>query len=232
MQEMTATIRQNADNAFQMKQTAIHSADNAITTGATVLEMVAAMQKIEKKIVMVDDIARQTRMLSLNAMIEAAKAQEYGKGFAVVATEVRELSARSQKTAAEIAELTQIGVTLANKASDMLKRLIPDIQKTADVSQEISAASEEQSTGIQQITLAIQQLDQVTQHNSAMAEELSATAAGFTQQAARLWKTITILDRDQQEIPDSPSAPPTEQKHHKVKSLPKSDGMNEGFEKF
>lgn len=213
MEEMAATIRHNADNAFQMKQIAIHSADDAIHVGETVLETVEAMQKIEKKIVMIDDITHQTQILSLNATIEAAKAQEYGKGFAVVATEVRALATRSQEAATEIKDLIQIGVTLANKASDMLKRLIPEIQKTADVSQEISAASEEQSTGIQQVTLAIQQLDQVTQHNASMAEELSATADGFTQQADRLWKTITILDSNQQRLPTNPptsSTPPIE----------------------
>lgn len=232
MEEMAATIRQNADNANQMKQTATHAADDALKSGETVAEMVAAMQTIEKRIILIDSITNQTRMLSLNATIEAAKAQEYGRGFAVVASEVRSLAAQSQAAANEISELTHAAVALANKASDMLKRLVPDIQKTAEISQEISAASEEQSAGIQQVALAIQQLDQVTQQNAAMAEELTATAVNFTGQATRLGQTVKILDRDTQDRQADPSVAPVEPKRKVSAQHAPQDELDAEFEKF
>jgi methyl-accepting chemotaxis protein len=151
------------------------------------------MQEIARKIAIVEDIARQTRLLSLNATIEAARAQEHGKGFAVVASEVRSLAERSQETATEINDLAGSSVAIAEKAGEMLQKLVPDIQKTAELVKEITAASKEQNTGAGQINRAIQQLDQVTQQNSATAEELSATAEELAAQAGHLQSTIAFF---------------------------------------
>ncbi|MCP4940704.1 MAG: hypothetical protein GY924_01815, partial [Planctomycetaceae bacterium] len=156
-----------------------------------------AMQKIAKKVSMIEEIASQTHMLSLNATIEAAKAQEYGKGFAVVASEVCTLAQRSREAAEAINELTDSGVTIATSASERLTKLVPDIQKTAELVQEISAASDEQSTGTEQINQAIQQLDQVTQQNSATSEELAATAEELAIQAEQLQNTIAFFKVDE-----------------------------------
>jgi len=193
MEQMAANIRQNADNALQTEKIAMKSAEDARVSGEAVAEAVSAMQAITKKIAIIEDIAGQTRLLSLNATIEAARAQEYGKGFAVVAAEVRALAGRSKEAATEITELTNSSVAVAEKAGVMLTKLVPDIQKTAELVQEISAASREQDTGTRQINQAIQQLDQVTQQNSATSEELSATSEELASQAEQLRDTIAFF---------------------------------------
>jgi len=176
IEEMTANIRQNAENAIQTEKIAMKSAQDAIEGGKAVEEVVAAMKTIAEKISIIDEISRQTNMLALNAAIEAARAGENGKGFAVVASEVRKLADRSQKSAGEISQMSLSGVKLAEKAGEMLRQIVPNIRKTSELVQEISAACEEQNTGAQQINKAVSQLDQVTQQNAAAAENLSSGA--------------------------------------------------------
>ena len=199
IEQMAATIRQNAENALQTEKIAIKAAKDAQETGRVVTEAVNAIQEIAKKIALVEDITSQTRMLSLNATIEAARAQEHGKGFAVVAAEVRSLAERSQSAATEITMLSDSGVTLAEKASNMLTDLIPDIQKTSELIQEISAASHEQHLGATQINKAIQQLDQVTQRNSTTSEELASMAEDLENQAGHLQETIAFFTLESDE---------------------------------
>lgn len=193
MEQMAANIRQNADNAIQTEQIALKAAKNAQETGLAVTDAVEAMQEIAKKVAIIDDITRQTRMLSLNATIEAARAQDYGRGFAVVAAEVRALAERSQSAAIEIMDLANAGSVRAVKASEMLNKLLPDIQHTADLVQEISAASREQQTGGEQVNRAIQQLDQVTQQNATTSEELATTATELATQAESLKTAIAVF---------------------------------------
>jgi methyl-accepting chemotaxis protein len=144
------------------------------------------MKEIANKISIIEEIARQTNMLALNAAIEAARAGEHGKGFAVVAAEVRRLAERSQTAAGEINRLSASSVQIAEKAGQMLTQIVPAIQKTADLVQEISAASNEQKNGADQINKAIQQLDQVIQQNASAAEEMASTAEELTGQAIQL----------------------------------------------
>ena len=193
MEQMVANIRQNADNALATEKIAVQAAASARESGQVVLEAVHAMQEIARKITIVEDIARQTRLLSLNATIEAARAQEYGKGFAVVAAEVRSLAERSQTAATEINNLASSSVIVAGKAGEMLTKLVPDIQRTAELVQEITAASREQDTGAMQINKAIQQLDQVIQQNASTSEEMAATAEELASQAEQLENTIEFF---------------------------------------
>jgi methyl-accepting chemotaxis protein len=193
MQEMVANIRQNADNAMQTEKIAGKVAGNVRESEKAVMEAVKAMQEIAKQIAIVEDIARQTRMLSLNATIEAAKAQDHGRGFAVVASEVRSLAERSQTAATEINTLANSSVMIAEKAGEMLKKFVPDIQKTAELVQEISAASGEQNLGADQINRAIQQLDQVIQQNAVTSEEMASTAEELASQAKMLQNTIEFF---------------------------------------
>ncbi|WP_085813328.1 MCP four helix bundle domain-containing protein, partial [Geoanaerobacter pelophilus] len=151
MEEMSANIRQNADNAMQTEKIAVKSAADAQEGGKAVAETVQAMKDIAGKISIIEEIARQTNMLALNAAIEAARAGEHGKGFAVVASEVRKLAERSQVAAGEISELSVSSVEVAERAGEMLAGILPDIQKTAELVQEINASSKEQDTGAQQI---------------------------------------------------------------------------------
>lgn len=210
MEEMTANIRQNTENAMQTEQLASKAADDARQSGQAVAKSVVAMQTIAKKIAVIEDITSQTRMLSLNATIEAARAQEYGKGFAVVAAEVRSLAERSQEAASEITTLTQSGVQVAENAGDMLVKLVPDIQQTAELVQEISAASREQTAGTQHINQAIQQLDQVTQQHSATSEELAATAEEMADQAEQLRQTVAFFKITGKEAVQQPRTVPEE----------------------
>ena len=196
MEQMSSNIRQNADNALQTEKIAIKSASDAQEGGKAVNQTVSAMKEIAGKISIIEEIARQTNLLALNAAIEAARAGEHGKGFAVVASEVRKLAERSQKAAAEISELSSASVEVAEKAGDMLSRMLPDIQKTAELVQEISAASREQDTGAEQINKAIQQLDQVIQQNAGATEEMSSTAEELSSQAEQLQSVIAFFKID------------------------------------
>jgi methyl-accepting chemotaxis protein len=193
VEEMNATIRQNSDNALQTERIALKSADDANESGKAVSETVGAMKEIAAKISIIEEIARQTNLLALNAAIEAARAGEHGKGFAVVASEVRKLAERSQGAAAEISRLSVSSVEVAEKAGRMLELLVPDIQKTAELVQEISAASREQSSGSEQINSAIQQLNQVIEQNAGAAEEMSSMAEELSSQAEQLQGTIAFF---------------------------------------
>ncbi|MCP4402135.1 MAG: methyl-accepting chemotaxis protein [bacterium] len=193
MEEMAANIRQNTDNAVQTETIAVKVADDALACKHAMTEAVRTIQDIVSKITMITDISTQTRMLSLNATIEAARAQQEGKGFAVVASEVRALAERSQTASLEITTLAQMSMEVTEKAGDMLTRLVPDIQKTAELVTEISAASKEQHTGVQQTNRAIQQLDSVTQQNAATSEELAATASDLADLAESLQQTIAFF---------------------------------------
>ena len=176
MEQMAANIRQNAENALQTEKIAVKAARDAQEGGKVVIETVEAMREIAKKISIIEDIASQTRLLSLNATIEAARAQEYGKSFSVVASEVRSLAEQTRIAATEINTLTSSSVAIAEHAGQMLMELVPNIQKTAELVQEISAASNEQDSGAEQINKAIQQLDQVIQENASTSEELAGQA--------------------------------------------------------
>jgi methyl-accepting chemotaxis protein len=193
MEQMVSNIRQNADNAQQTEKIALKAAQDAKEGGKAVIETVTAMKEIATKITIIEEIARQTNLLALNAAIEAARAGEHGKGFAVVATEVRKLAERSQVAAGEISKLSGSSVEVAEKAGEMLTRIVPDIQKTAELVSEINAASNEQNTGAEQINKAIQQLDQVIQQNASATEEMASTCEELTGQAGQLQDTIEFF---------------------------------------
>jgi methyl-accepting chemotaxis protein len=196
MEQMAANIKQNSDNAQQTEKIAIKAAEDAGESGKAVVETVGAMKEIAGKISIIEEIARQTNLLALNAAIEAARAGEHGKGFAVVASEVRKLAERSQTAAGEINKLSASSVQIAEKAGEMLAKIVPDIQRTADLVQEITAASNEQSSGAGQINKAIQQLDQVVQQNASASEEMASTSAELLSQAEQLQNTISFFRID------------------------------------
>jgi len=193
VEEMNATIRQNAENARQTEKIALKSAKDALASGEAVAEAVHAMKDIAGKISIIEEIARQTNLLALNAAIEAARAGEHGRGFAVVAAEVRKLAERSQVAAGEIGQLSSSSVQVAERAGVMLSSLVPDIQRTAELVQEISAASREQTSGAEQINGAIQQLNQVVQQNAGATEEIASTAEELSSQAEQLKTTIAFF---------------------------------------
>ena len=193
MEQMASNIRQNADNAMQTEKIAIKAAQDAQESGDAVAESVGAMKQIADKINIIEEIARQTNLLALNAAIEAARAGEHGRGFAVVASEVRKLAERSQTSAAEISQLSSTTVEVSQRAGEMLGRLVPDIQKTAELVQEISAASAEQNNGAEQINKAILQLDTVVQQNASASEEVASTSEELSSQSIQLQEAMAFF---------------------------------------
>jgi len=194
MEEMTANIQQNTTNSLQTEKMAQTAAKEITEGNASVLNTVESMKTIASKISIVGEIARQTNLLALNAAVEAARAGEHGKGFAVVAAEVRKLAERSQAAATEINDLSFTSVEVAQKSGELLKSVVPNIKKTAELVQEITAASREQNSGSEQVNNAIQQLNQVVQSNAATAEELAATAEELNAQAENLKDMIAFFD--------------------------------------
>lgn len=190
VEEITGAILQNANNSGQTEAISRKAALDAEEGGRAVRETVVAMQEIAGKIGVVEEIARQTNLLALNAAIEAARAGEVGKGFAVVASEVRKLAERSQKAAGEISELSLHSVSVAEKAGDLLLQIVPGIQKTSDLVQEISFSCREQANGSEQVSSAVNQLTMVIQQNTASSEELASMADQLSSQAAWLKESV------------------------------------------
>ena len=200
VEQMNANIRQNAENAMQTEKIAVQAASDALEGAQAVNMTVSAMKQIADKITIIEEIARQTNLLALNAAIEAARAGEHGKGFAVVAAEVRKLAERSQNAAGEINELSTSSVEVAEKAGNLLEVIVPNIQKTAELVQEISAASKEQDVGADQINRSIQQLDSVIQQNASASEEMAATAEELSSQSDQLAEMIAffVMESDEE----------------------------------
>lgn len=232
VEEMNASIGQNADNAKQTEKIAGKASGDAENAGDAVAKTVIAMREIAEKISVIQEIARQTDLLALNAAIEAARAGDHGKGFAVVASAVRKLAERSQTAAAEIKKLSSSRIEVAESAGEMLSRLVPDIRKTADLVQEISASCSEQSSGASQISRAIEQLDKVVQENAASAEEMASTAQEMESQSEQMRSIIGFFKLDDstsgfREVLPSPRRTSRRNGTHPVKSgKPSNNGIH------
>lgn len=192
MEEMVSSINQNADNARQTEAIAGKASKDIEQGSETVINAVDAMKQIAEKISVIGDIAEKTDLLAINAAIEAARAGEHGKGFAVVASEIRKLAERSQEAAKRIDELSKTTVKVADHSGAELKRIVPDIQKTAQLVQEISVASLEQNEGANQIINAITQLNSVTQANVSVSEEMATSSQELFSQAEHLKDLISF----------------------------------------
>jgi len=205
MEEMAANIKQNTENAQSTETIATEAAADAEKSGRAVNEAVGAMKNIAEKISIIEEIARQTNLLALNAAIEAARAGEHGKGFAVVAAEVRKLAERSGEAAGEISDLSSSTVETAEHAGKMLDALVPNIVKTAELVQDITASSNEQNAGADQINRAITQLDLVIQNNASAAEEMASTSEELSGQSHQLELAISFFQVDTSQIYAAPS---------------------------
>jgi len=207
MEQLNATVRQNADSSRQANQLAHSATTIAMQGGAVVADVVRTMKdindsssKITEIIGVIDSIAFQTNILALNAAVEAARAGEQGRGFAVVATEVRVLASRSAEASREIkglignsVERVEAGTALVDRAGQTMNEVVASIRRVTDIMGEISAASTEQSEGMDQISEAVTQMDQATQQNAALVEEMAAAAASLNHQAGELVDTVATF---------------------------------------
>lgn len=193
MEEMAGSISQNSDSSGTTETIARKTSEEAQEGGKAVKQTVQSMTQIAEKISIIEEIARQTNLLALNAAIEAARAGEHGKGFAVVAAEVRKLAEKSGQAASEISELSAESVEVATRAGNMLDSIVPNIEKTAELIQEIAAASAEQNAGATEINAALQQMDSVVQSNAGSSEEIASTSEQLASQAMQLEQIMSFF---------------------------------------
>ncbi|MFP4448161.1 MAG: methyl-accepting chemotaxis protein [Bacteroidales bacterium] len=242
MEQMVSNIQQNTENAQQTEKISTKASDRISEGNKATQHSVEAMKEIADKISIINDIAFQTNILALNAAVEAARAGEHGKGFAVVASEVRKLAERSAEAANEIDEKSKSGVGISEKAGQQLEEIVPEIEKTSKLVQEITAASNEMNSGADQVNNAIQQLNQVTQQNAASSEELATGAEELSSQAEQLKQVISyfnvgdiqgdkIKDRTQEFEKMSSQASQQQQQQHTIeqkfdKDFKRENGKN------
>jgi len=193
MEQIAANIQQNTTNSILTGKISIKASIDILETKESVSNTENSMHLIILKISIIEELSRQTNLLALNAAVEAARAGEHGRGFAVVAAEVRRLAERSQKAANEIDEVSAKSVFIAQNSGKMLAEVVPNIQKTSDLVQEITASSIEQSQGVNQINMSIQSLNQIVQENALIAEYMAKSAKELNNQAEELKIAVSFF---------------------------------------
>ena len=204
LEEMSGSVAESAKNAQKTNSLAIEASSMAMNGGEAVTKTVEAMRTISEKISIIEDIVYQTNLLALNAAIEAARAGEHGKGFAVVAAEVRKLAKRSQVAAQEISTITTDSVKISESAGELIGNVVPKIQETAELIQEIANAAKEQDIGLGQINTAMTQLDEVTQTNAASSQEVASASEELNGQANNLSQLMSFFKIAQTDMFSAP----------------------------
>ena len=238
MDEMANTINENARNATETDETAKLLAENALVCSNSMKKTSEAMSDIFERIAIVGEITRKIELLALNASVEAARAGEHGKGFAVVASEVSKLAELSKDAASEIQRSSTDGKKLADETNQMLDELLPEIEKTQSLVQNISASSKEQATGAEQVNDAIKTLDNVIQQNALASSNLSVSANELAQIVPDLedlvnqFKLSKIEDdieptKEDEESPESNSSEEPNQKDLSSSENNKSDNKQD-----
>ncbi len=221
MEEMVANIQHNSDNARETEKISNVAYEGVEKVKVAASDSVTSIREIAEKITIINDIAFQTNILALNAAVEAARAGDHGKGFAVVAAEVRKLAERSKVAADEIDVLSKSSVQVTEDAGNLMENIVPEIQRTAGLVQEIAAASSEQNAGAEQINNAILHFNQITQQNASASEELATSAEELSAQAEHLKRTISYFKlNSERAIEEKPGQKPPKPSEKEVSADP------------
>ncbi len=196
MEEIVSSIQQNSSNAEETERISRKATELITEVNDSVKQTLSRMTTVSEKIKIIGEIVQQTNILALNAAVEASRAGEHGKGFAVIASEVRKLAEKSSSAAEEIIELTESSVDVAGRSDQLLTEVIPDIQRTSQLVQNIVTSSKEQSLSSEQINNALQHLNETVQHNAAAAEEMAGSSNELRMQAESLKTTISFFKRN------------------------------------
>ncbi len=232
MEEMAANILQNSENALKTMDISGKSSNSAEQVAFASEDSMNAVKEIYAKINVVVEIAEKTDLLAINAAVEAARAGDQGRGFAVVAAEVRKLAERSSIAASEIVALAENGLRLTEESNTKLKSIVPDIQETSRLVEEIVSASKEQEVGVNQVNTAIQQLSMVTQQNASSSEEMASSSEEMAAQAEDLMQITQFftIEEEKRSYKKSSFTEDWKQKTNHSYEMQKNNKIN-GFNK-
>ncbi|TLX71848.1 hypothetical protein E9993_19795 [Labilibacter sediminis] len=193
MEEIASNIDQSSEYSLQTEKIAISSVQAIKQVREASQDSLDSVSSISDKISIINDITFQTNILALNAAVEAARAGEHGRGFAVVAAEVRKLAERSKVAAEDIVKFAGNSVDTTQNSNELTFKVIPEIEKTSELIQEISSASIEQKNGVSQVNMSVQQLNHIAQQSASASEEMASSAEGLSAQAQKLTHLISYF---------------------------------------
>ena len=193
IEEMSSSIQQNSDNAKETEKITNSNTAMIHDCSKAAERSIEVMDEISDKISIIDDIAFQTNILALNAAVEAARAGEHGKGFAVVAADIGKLAERCAVAAKEIDQVCKEGVNVAETTNNVFEKLLPEIERSTILVQEIAASCSEQASGSEQINTAVQRFNISTQQFASISNEMAAGADKLSKQASKLTGVVRFF---------------------------------------